>query len=236
MSLRRKLLFGLISLICFCIGVTATVLFSPGRDFKSVFPHVRHRSTYYSPYAYRLSTSCEDTNGNVDEIMANSVAAIDGVADQQTLDQFKRQVDRLETGGRAFLGIYMGREYNGVQIYDLINGFPAETAGLQRRDVITAINGRAVSDHAALVRALLNTNPSEKLTVTFRRYGETSEVSFYPATRQVPSMPMTHRALGYAFASLGRKLDAIGQLNSYLSEQAYPSDDTAIRAKIDSLR
>src|SRR5579871_3730130 len=104
MSLRRKLIFGLISLICFSVGVTATVLLSPGRDFKSVLPQVHHgrQHAYYygrSNYDYNIPTT------NVDEMMANGITAVDGMADQQTLDHLKLQVDRLETTGRAFLGV-----------------------------------------------------------------------------------------------------------------------------------
>ncbi len=56
-----------------------------------------------------------------------------------------------------------------------VTGKPAEDAGLEVGDVITAINGSLVPSSEALVAAVRGFNPDEKVTITYTRNGEKAE-------------------------------------------------------------
>ncbi len=92
---------------------------------------------------------------------------------------------QLTSTGQGFLGI-QGEDVTpqiaaannlNVQSGVLIGGFandaagasPAQQAGIQTGDVITAINGQAVSDSNSLASALQNRAPGSQVTVTFTR-------------------------------------------------------------------
>jgi S1-C subfamily serine protease len=56
---------------------------------------------------------------------------------------------------------------SGAQIADTVPNGPAETAGLQVGDVITALNGQAVDSATALTNLMDTHHPGDKLTVTY---------------------------------------------------------------------
>ncbi|MGZ4631522.1 MAG: S1C family serine protease, partial [Actinomycetes bacterium] len=58
----------------------------------------------------------------------------------------------------------------------LVHGGPAEKAGLQPGDVITAIDGTTVQDSSELIVAIRSHRPGETVTLTVKRNGDVRTV------------------------------------------------------------
>jgi S1-C subfamily serine protease len=79
---------------------------------------------------------------------------------------------------------------DGVVVMTVETASPADRAGLQQNDVITAINGQAVDQDHQLVSVLFSHKPGETVTLSVVRNGKQSEVKLTLAvhpTSQVPS-------------------------------------------------
>lgn len=117
----------------------------------------------------------------------------------------------IETGSirRAFLGVTyyelspeMARAYElpveyGALISEVAGDSPAEQAGLQRNDIILAVNGTEVGPNRPFSELMITVEPNQTVTFTILRDGETgdvdvtlgeSELDFSECTLQ-PSMP-----------------------------------------------
>jgi S1-C subfamily serine protease len=96
----------------------------------------------------------------------------------------------IETGSisRAYLGVTyyelspeMSRQYElpveyGALISEVAGGSPAEAGGLQRNDIILAVNGVDVARNQAFSDLMLTQQPGETVSYTILRDGETGEV------------------------------------------------------------
>jgi S1-C subfamily serine protease len=80
---------------------------------------------------------------------------------------------------RAYLGVYPGTESDGggVKLEQVIDGSPAEKAGLQAGDVITALGDRTIGSDEELREAIASHQSGEKVRVTFLRDGEKRRTS-----------------------------------------------------------
>ncbi len=74
----------------------------------------------------------------------------------------------VHVGGTAFLGVNLTTDQwsGGAAIADVVSGGPADTAGLQAGDVITAIDGQAVSTPEEITSLLLGKQPGDTVAVT----------------------------------------------------------------------
>lgn len=61
----------------------------------------------------------------------------------------------------------------GAAVRSVTEGSPAEKAGILENDIITAINGEAISGRSELSSAVAQTAPGDKLSLTVYRQGET---------------------------------------------------------------
>jgi serine protease Do len=80
---------------------------------------------------------------------------------------------------RAYLGI-TGRDNpsgSGVLIEDISPGSPAEDAGLQSGDIITAVDGVIVSGMTDLQQTIRSQEVGQSITITYRRGGVQSETT-----------------------------------------------------------
>jgi serine protease Do/serine protease DegQ len=84
-------------------------------------------------------------------------------------------VDSL--GGELAETLGLPRDTRGVIITDLAPGGPAEQAGLQRYDVLTAINGQPVATFQELRLAVARQQPDSEIAVVFLRDGKERRVS-----------------------------------------------------------
>jgi serine protease Do len=62
---------------------------------------------------------------------------------------------------------------SGAQVVDVLSGSPAEKAGIERGDVIRAVDGRTINDSADLPPIIGNMAPGTKAKVTVIRDGRT---------------------------------------------------------------
>jgi len=88
---------------------------------------------------------------------------------------------------RAYLGVQGASILNGqgVLIYSVVPGGPADKAGLKADDVIKAIEGRPISDQPALASMLSGLQPGQSLNVQVLR-PDASEISLRVILGELP--------------------------------------------------
>jgi len=102
--------------------------------------------------------------------------------------------------GGPFLGIHavditpeLRRHYGapddaGLLVGKVVEGSPAESAGLRVGDVVTAISGKSVSDHGDLVGELSRHEEGENVAVEIWREGRRQELSAQLEKRDLPTL------------------------------------------------
>jgi putative serine protease PepD len=105
-----------------------------------------------------------------------------GVGFAIPIDAVKSVADTIISGGtvqHAYLGVSIGdtSDETGAQVSRVVSGSPADKAGLQAGDVITAIDGKPIATADDLT-ALVNTyKPSDKAKLTVTRSGSTKTLT-----------------------------------------------------------
>jgi S1-C subfamily serine protease len=86
-------------------------------------------------------------------------------------------------GEIGFLGIQAGEGEGGVTIVRIVNGSPAEEAGLQADDVITHVDGLALQDPFAFGSKIRTYRAGDKVEFTYRRGKDVDKVKVKLAAR-----------------------------------------------------
>lgn len=81
-----------------------------------------------------------------------------------------------ENAARSYLGVRYTAVEDGARIAEVIAASPAETAGLQVDDVITAVDGQAVTADSPLADLVRAHQPGDAITLSVRRGDETLEI------------------------------------------------------------
>ena len=68
------------------------------------------------------------------------------------------------------------RDGSGAEIDEVIEGTPAEDAGLEKGDVVVALDGQKVTDGIALIVSIRSHQPGETLTFTVVRDGDEKDI------------------------------------------------------------
>jgi membrane-associated protease RseP (regulator of RpoE activity) len=88
----------------------------------------------------------------------------------------------------VYLGVQIAQTADGPTVGSVIADSPADKAGLQRGDVIKAIDGTSVSDVQAIRDAIEGKNAGDKVTVSITRNGNAQDVT---VTLEAPPTPLT---------------------------------------------
>ncbi|MBG69048.1 MAG: hypothetical protein CMN06_02805 [Roseibacillus sp.] len=86
-------------------------------------------------------------------------------------------------GEIGFLGIQAGEGEDGVAIVRIVNGSPAEDAGLKADDIITHVDGLALKDPFAFGSKIRTYRAGDKVEFTYQRGGEVDKVKVKLASR-----------------------------------------------------
>jgi len=85
------------------------------------------------------------------------------------------------SGGKvehAYLGVKVGDAPNaaGAQIGSIVPGSPADKAGLEQGDIVTAVDGKAIASSDDLTASVASYKPGDKVTFTVERNGSTKKI------------------------------------------------------------
>jgi putative serine protease PepD len=105
-----------------------------------------------------------------------------GIGYAVPIDTAKEVVDDLRTGGEvehAYLGVRLSdaESGDGARIVDVVDGAPADEAGLEAGDVVVSAGGEAVDSGDDLRRAVSERDPGDELELEVRRDGDTETVT-----------------------------------------------------------
>jgi putative serine protease PepD len=103
-----------------------------------------------------------------------------------TARQVVPQLERGQAVKRSYLGTQTSADPtnpNGAQVQSVIPGGPADKAGLQKDDVIKAIDGQAIKDPSDLSGAIAVKKPGDTVTLRIERNGLTQELDVKLGTR-----------------------------------------------------
>jgi putative serine protease PepD len=104
-----------------------------------------------------------------------------GVGFSIPIDQVKHTVREIIDTGHAeypVIGaqVSVARTLDGAEVTDVTNASPADEAGLQVGDVITAVEGDRIADGVELIVTIRSYEPGDVITITVDRGGETQKV------------------------------------------------------------
>ena len=128
---------------------------------------------------------------------AASAALSEGGGQESTRVQVVPRESKIVPPGllrRAFVGLVLEEKMGdeGVRIKQVIRGSPADDAGLEKGDVITAVDERSVESVDDVRGALEDKGPGDKVTFSVRRDGEEEEVAVILGRRAeaLPEQPL----------------------------------------------
>ena len=90
---------------------------------------------------------------------------------------------------KALLGVATEKDEKGALIVDVNAGTPAEKCGLQKDDIITAINGYKISDPENLYKEVGKYLPEDKIKIDYLRNGEAKTTT----AKLAPNLPVEGR-------------------------------------------
>lgn len=94
----------------------------------------------------------------------------------------------------------------GVHVLEVIDGSPASAAGLQKGDIITAVDGEAIKDPKALSDAIRAKEPGEKVRITYYRDAKKDNLTAELAERE-------NKAYAYGFGDGEHWKDHMGRMH-----------------------
>lgn len=96
----------------------------------------------------------------------------------------------------------------GFRLSGVIEGMGAQKAGLQKDDVIVAIDGQDASTWTAFASIMQHHRAGDVVTVTFYRGADKRSVPMILSSRPLPAVPATPQALADAVSQLYQQTDA----------------------------
>lgn len=116
---------------------------------------------------------------------------INSVRDIVTSIIEKGYIEKTYIGITAYTlsGNSKNTDIQGAVVYEVEGGSPAEKAGIQEGDVITAIDGKAITGTADLSAAIADGEEGDKYVLTIYRNGETLEIKVKLGVYRQPALP-----------------------------------------------
>ena len=118
----------------------------------------------------------------------------------------------LPEENKAFLGVATEIDEKGARIVEVNAGTPAEKSGLQKDDIITAINGYNITNPENLYKEVGKYQPGDKINIDYLRNGEAKTISakLAPNTPAERKLPETIEMLFFRDGNLWDLLDRSG--------------------------
>jgi len=116
-------------------------------------------------------------------------------------ERIERGFEGRPPGGEApqrpqVSGVFLGvstqsptGDQQGAEVENVASGSPAAGAGLQQGDVITAVDGTAVTSPADLARLVRSHQPGDQVTIAYSRSGNAAEAQVQLADRSSENAP-----------------------------------------------
>jgi putative serine protease PepD len=127
-----------------------------------------------------IDTATNTVVGIVDQIESDTNDNA-GVGFAVPIDASKSAAQTLIAGGtvqHAYLGIRLDRNtYGDARVAQVVQGTPADKAGLKAGDVVTSFAGQPITSADELTAAVSSATPGEQVTITVRRDGTTKHLS-----------------------------------------------------------
>ena len=78
----------------------------------------------------------------------------------------------MDALNRPYLGVSMRDAEEGAVVLSVIEGYPAELAGITAEDIITAVNGEEIPEYSVLVEKIMSCEIGETIELSLLRAGE----------------------------------------------------------------
>jgi membrane-associated protease RseP (regulator of RpoE activity) len=107
-------------------------------------------------------------------------------------DRGREDGDEARPTRGVFLGVATGDasgDPQGAEILRVANGSPADDAGLQDGDVVTAVDGSAVASSSDLAREVREHEPGDRVTITYTRDGNSAQAEVTLGDREEAATP-----------------------------------------------
>ena len=117
-----------------------------------------------------------------DPQMGGAAPGIGFALPSNTVTDYANQIIRdgkVTNTHRAYLGVGVGNVTSGgsgVVVLEVLPGGPAQAAGVQVGDIITAVNGQPVANSSALAVQLANLAPGSAATLSISRNGQSMTI------------------------------------------------------------
>ena len=174
------------------------------------------------------------TNAKYSSSSSSSSASVDNIGFAIPIDSVKRVISEIIEYGHAvkpFMGVTIYTvtsemlEYGlpaGAVINSVTEGSPAEAAGLQKNDIVTAINGEKVTTSSELKRIVSRSTPGDKLVLSvYRREVGELELTVV-VTEQPEATPTPEPQYSQQWGNSGRGDDPFGDIFGNFPFGNYP--------------
>ncbi len=124
-----------------------------------------------------------DANAHVlglnDQIETNSgsSAGVGFAVPSNTAARVANQIIAGKSVKHSYLGVHLNATGNGATVAQVQSGSPAASAGIRAGDVITAVNGTAVTSTDQFISVVDGYAPGDNVTLKITRGGQTSNVT-----------------------------------------------------------